>query len=61
MGDSRQRRSFAKGSPEPKRSAPPKRRTPYLAVPRFVRIAERQIDNAAEVKPLPPWLPEGTE
>ena len=29
----------------------------HLAVPRFVRVAERQIDNAAEVKPLPRQVP----
>jgi len=28
------------------------------AVPRYVRLTEQQIDRAAEVKPLPPRLPE---
>jgi len=51
----------AKAPPKPKRSEQPKSRTVHLAVPRFVRIAERQIDNAAEVKPLPPGIPERTD
>jgi hypothetical protein len=30
----------------------------YIAVPRFVRVTERQIDNTAEIKPLPQRIPE---
>jgi len=57
-----QKGSLAKGALTPRRREQPrlKRRT-YLAVPRFMRIAERQIDNAAEVKPLPPLDPPLTE
>jgi len=57
-----QKGSLAKGALTPKRrdQLKLKRRT-YLAVPRFMRIAERQIDNAAEVKPLPPLDPPLTE
>jgi hypothetical protein len=61
MGALIQGRSVGKGLAKPKRNEQPKRRPAYLAVPRFVRIAERQIDNAAEVKPLPTWISERTD
>ncbi len=41
-----------------KKGEQPNERKPYTAVPRFLRITEQQIDRTAEVKPLPPQVPE---